>query len=76
MVYDTRRGRQLLLEVVVVALALAAALAGVAWAWPAALRGVRGAALAGLALGAALHLGFEATGLNGAYCSVGHACTA
>ncbi len=66
--------RQFLLELVVVALALAAALGGVAWARPAALGSVQGAALAGLALGAALHAGFEVSGLNGVYCRVGHAC--
>lgn len=33
-------------------------------------------ALTGFMVGAAFHLAFEAAGLNKAYCSTGHACTA
>lgn len=66
--------RQLLLEVVIVAVSLAGAMAAVAWLLPGALRGVPRAALVGLVLGALFHLGFEATGLNAMYCRVGAAC--
>jgi hypothetical protein len=67
---------QLALEIAIVAATLAAAMAGVAWAWPSSLRSVSGAAVVGLVLGALFHVGFEVTGLNGAYCRVGHACVA
>lgn len=67
---------QLALEVVVVGAVLAAALASVAWLLPGALRSVWKAAVTGLVVGAAVHLGFELSGLNRVYCGVGHACAA
>jgi RsiW-degrading membrane proteinase PrsW (M82 family) len=39
------------------------------------LRSARDAAIVGLLLGAAVHLGFEASGANGWYCSHGNACS-
>jgi len=68
--------KQLAIEAGIVGVTLALAMAGLAAWWPAALRGPKAAALAGLALGVAFHLGFEVTGLNGAYCRSGHACSA
>ena len=38
------------------------------------LRSPRDAAIVGLLLGAAVHLGFEASGANGWYCAHGSAC--
>lgn len=67
---------RLVLEALIVGGSLAAALGGVAWAWPASLRTASSATLVGFALGVAFHLGFEALGLNAAYCTSGHACSA
>ncbi len=66
--------QQLAIEVVIVAVSLAGAMAAVAWLLPGWLRGVPRAALVGLVLGALFHLGFELTGLNAMYCRVGAAC--
>ena len=65
---------QLGLEIAVVGVTLAVAMALVAWMWPSMLRSIRGAATMGFVLGALFHLTFEISGLNGAYCRVGHAC--
>lgn len=67
---------RLAFEALVVGLLVAAALGAISWAWPAALRGPARAALVGMAVGVAFHLGFELFGLNAAYCRTGHACTA
>lgn len=61
-------------EAAVVGMALAAALAAVTVFVK--ITNARTAVMVGLVAGAALHLLFELTGLNGAYCSTGHACTA
>lgn len=66
--------KQLVLETVVVAVCLSLALALVALASPGALASPARAALTGLIVGAAFHLGFELAGLNAAYCVTGHAC--
>ena len=58
-----------------VGLALALAMAALAWLFPAGLRGPLAAAGTGFVLGAAFHLAFEATGLNATYSRTGHACT-
>jgi hypothetical protein len=64
----------LALEAAVVGAVLAAVLALTALFAPAALAGPARAAATGLVLGALVHLGFEAAGLNRAYCTAGHAC--
>ena len=64
--------KQLLVETAIVAVTLALVMGLVAAAAPWALRTPVRAAVTGL--GAAFHLGFEATGLNRLYCTVGHAC--
>ena len=66
---------RLWIEAGIVGACLAAALAIVAWLRPDLLRTPTSAAWVGLALGAAFHLAFEATGLNATYCRTGHACT-
>lgn len=58
----------------IVAVTLAVAMAGVAWVRPSALSTVPAAAATGLVMGTLFHLGFELSGMNGAYCRVGHAC--
>lgn len=62
----------LLTEALVVGAALALTLAAVVRFSP--LRSPRDAAIIGFLLGAALHLGFEASGANGWYCVHGAAC--
>lgn len=66
--------RQLWYEIGIVGGALSLAMAIVAWLAPESLRSVGGAAVVGFLLGAGFHVGFEVTGLNLAYCRVGHAC--
>ena len=61
-------------EATVVGLALAAALAATTTFVQ--IRNAYTALAVGLVLGAALHLLFELTGLNGKYCRTGHACLA
>ena len=68
--------RQLVAEMGIVGLALAVVLASMAWLWPASLRSPASAAATGLVLGALVHAGFELSGLNAVYCTVGHACAA
>ena len=65
---------RLAFEALVVGAVLALALALVSWVHPASFRGVLPTVLTGLAVGAAVHVGFEAAGINRAYCSSGHAC--
>ena len=67
--------KALVVEAVIVGVALSAALAALAAWTPQALRGAWRAAATGLVLGALFHLGFEASGLNAAYCVSGHACS-
>ncbi len=67
---------QFVVELAAVAGVLAVALALLAWLAPRALASPTAAGLTGLALGAAIHAGFEASGLNAVYCRIGHACRA
>ena len=66
--------KRLFTEAGVVGAALALVLALVAALWPGALQGWGAAGTTGLLVGAAFHLGFEAAGLNAAYCVTGNAC--
>ena len=61
-------------EAVVVGLALALALACVT-AMSVKIAGYPAALAVGFVVGAALHLLFELSGLNGMYCRTGHACS-
>ncbi len=66
--------QQLALEAAIVGLVLAAALAAaVRLGGP--IASAADAARVGLVLGALVHLGFEASGLNARYCAVGAACS-
>lgn len=65
--------QQLAVEALIVGLVLAGVL-GLAVALGVPLSTPAAAARAGLALGALVHLGFEASGLNARYCAVGAAC--
>ncbi|MBU6162801.1 MAG: hypothetical protein KGO50_16925 [Myxococcales bacterium] len=64
----------LAIEAGIVALTLAAILVVVFVALPRAFSSTASVALTGVAVGAAIHLGFELAGLNAAYCTIGHAC--
>lgn len=67
-------GVRLLIECIVVGAVLALALACVRSWVPRALASPGRAALAGLAIGAGIHLLFEIAGLNSRYCTSGFAC--
>lgn len=64
----------LLTEALVVGVLMGAALALLAWLSPRLFSQPLRAGAAGLLLGAAFHLAFEASGLNAMYCRTGHAC--
>jgi Mg/Co/Ni transporter MgtE len=66
--------RQLVLEALVVGATLGVVLAVLASVWPSTVSSPRACAITGFVVGVAFHLAFEAVGLNGAYCRVGHAC--
>lgn len=65
---------RLIREAAFVGVTLGVILALVASLWPRNFRTASAAAIAGFVIGAALHLAYEALGLNRAYCQTGHAC--
>lgn len=73
-VHDYSIMKQLVLEAVIVGVVLMAVLGVLHWAAPVLFKSPWTAALTGFVLGVVVHLGFEITGLNRTYCSVGHAC--